>query len=179
MKAPGNAEEVLQQRDWTDAALRAAGFRFCRPRKRLVMARELGTARTIRTVDGPLQALPGDMLCFRPDGESRAHPDEHEHWPVRRELFGQNYRPWDERLPDLPDLPLFFQSGCAAWYKHRGVWAQRLLARRRIQSLESAQPVTVGAGQWLLIGSAGEPWHMDDEAFRSRYFLPAGSGDAD
>lgn len=172
MTAPGMADEVLQQRDWTDEDLLAAGFRFFLPRKRLVMARAMGQARTIRTADGPLQALPGDMLCFRPDGRARARADEHEHWPVRRDLFDQNYQRWDEPLPDLPDLPVFFQSGHTAWYKHRGVWARRLTARRRIQSLESARPVQVRAGQWLLIGSAGEPWHMDDDAFGGRYFLP-------
>lgn len=172
MKAARDADEVLRQRDWSAEALRAAGFRLYLPRKRLVMAREVGAARTVRSADGPLQARPGDVLCHRPDGHSRGHPDRHEHWPVRRALFERNYRPWDEALPDLPDLPLFLQAGYSAWYKHRGVQAQRLRARRRVQSLESAQPVQVAAGQWLLIGSAGEPWHMDDAAFRSRYFMP-------
>lgn len=164
-----DADAVLRQRDWSEEALRAAGFRHFQPRKRLVMARELGNARTIRTADGALHARPGDMLCYRPDEQTRAHPDEHEHWPVRRELFEKNYRPWDEVLPDLADLPLFFQAGCSAWYKHGGIWAQRLATRQLIQSLESATPVQVAAGQWLLIGSAGEPWHMNDAAFRSRY----------
>lgn len=173
MKAASDADEILRQRDWSEDALRAAGFRLWLPRKRLVMARAAGVARTVRTADGPLQARSGDMLCYRPDEQARARLDEHEHWPVRRELFERNYRPWDEALPDLADLPAFLQAGFSAWYKHRGVQAQRLSARRRVQSLESAQPVQVAAGHWLLIGSAGEPWHMDDAAFRSRYFIPA------
>ncbi len=175
MGSARDEEAVLRQRDWTREALCAAGFRYYQPRKRLVMVRELGSARTVRTADGPLHAWPGDMLCFRPDEQSRAHPDDHEHWPVRRDLFEQNYRHWDEVLPDLADLPVFFQTGCSAWYKHGGVWARRLATRQLIQSLESAAPVQVAAGQWLLIGSAGEPWHMDDAAFRSRYREP---GDA-
>lgn len=169
MSSARDAAAVLRQRDWNEEALRAAGFRHFQPRKRLVMARELGCARAVRTADGALEARPGDMLCYRPDEQARAHPDEHEHWPVRRDLFEQNFRPWDELLPDLADLPLFFQAGCSAWYKHGGVWAQRLARKRLIQSLESAAPVQVAAGQWLLIGSAGEPWHMSDAAFRSRY----------
>ncbi len=169
MGSARDADAVLRQRDWTEEALRATGFRLFHPRKRLVMARELGCARTVRTADGALQAWPGDMLCYRPDEQTRAHREEHEHWPVRRDLFEKNYRPWDEQLPDLTDLPLFFQAGCSAWYKHSGVWARKLATRQLIQSLESAAPVQVAAGQWLLIGSAGEPWHMNDSAFRSRY----------
>lgn len=164
-----DADAILRQRDWSEEALRAAGFRRFQPRKRLVMARELGCARTVRTADGALHARPGDMLCYRPDEQSRAHPDEHEHWPVRRDLFEKNYQPWDEGLPDLADLPLFFQAGCSAWYKQARVWARKLTNRQLIQSLESPSPVLVAAGQWLLIGSAGEPWHMNDAAFHSRY----------
>ena len=170
-----DADAVLRQRDWTVEALGAAGFRHFQPRKRLVMARELGCARTVRTADGALHARPGDMLCYRPDEQARADPESHEHWPVRRDLFEKNYRPWEELLPDLADLALFFQAGCSAWYKHGGVWARKLTSGQHIQSLESAGPVLVAAGQWLLIGSAGEPWHMNDAAFRSRYREASGS----
>ena len=170
MTAAMDPDEVLRQRDWSEDELRAAGFQFWLPRKRLVMARELRTAQTIVSNAGPLQALPGDMLCYRPDDPTQ--PGGGERWPVRRELFERVYRPWDEALPQVAGLEALQQAGCRPWYKVRGVWALGLLAARRVQSLESAQPVTVAAGNWLLIGLAGEPWHMDDAAFHSRYHLP-------
>ena len=170
MTAAMDAAEVLRQRDWSEDALRAAGFRFWLPRKRLVMARELSAAQTVMSNAGPLQALPGDILCYRPDDPAQS--GEGERWPVRRELFEGVYRPWDEALPQLAGLEALQQAGCRPWYKYRGLWALRLQAARRVQSLESAQPVTVAAGNWLLIGLAGEPWHMDDAAFHSRYHRP-------
>ena len=170
MTAAMDADEVLRQRDWSEDELRAAGFRCWLPRKRLVMARELRAAQTVMSNFGPLQALPGDMLCYRP--EDPTQPGAGERWPVRHELFERVYRPWDEALPQLAGIEALQQAGCRPWYKYRGVWALRLHAARRVQSLESAQPVTVNAGNWLLIGLAGEPWHMDDAAFHSRYHLP-------
>ncbi len=175
MTAARGADEILRQRDWTDTELRAAGFQFWLPRKRLVMARELSAARTVHSVVGPLQANAGDMLCYRPDGQERAQLNELERWPVRRDLFERDYRAWDEALPELAGLDVLQQAGCTPWYKVRGVWAQRLTEAQCVQSLESAQPVSVAAGNWLLIGLSGEPWHMDEAAFGSRYHLP---GDA-
>lgn len=167
-----DADEVLRQRRWSQEALRAAGFRFWLPRKRLVMARRLEAAMTVMSPVGPLQALAGDMLCYRPDGQARAQIREYEHWPVRQALFERDYRPWDEALPRLAGLEALQRAGCAPWYKYRGVWAQRLGAARRVQSLEGARPQVVAAGQWLLIGLSGEPWHMDEGHFRSRYHRP-------
>jgi len=167
-----DADEVLRQRRWSQEALRAAGFRFWLPRKRLVMARRPGAAMTVMSPVGPLQALAGDMLCYRPDGRPRAEISECEHWPVRQALFERDYRPWDEALPRLAGLEALQRAGCTPWYKYRGVWAQRRGAARRVQSLESARPQVVAAGQGLLIGLAGEPWHMDEGQFRSRYRRP-------
>ncbi len=162
-------DAVLRQRTWSDAELRAAGFRRWRPRKRLVMARELQEALTIDSAVGPLRALPGDMLCYRPDDAENAPLAELERWPVRRDVFARNYRPWDEALPPVTSLAALQEAGCRPWYKAGAVWAQRLTEARRVQSPESPQPVTAAAGEWLLIGLAGEPWHMDDAAFHSRY----------
>ena len=167
MTAARDRNEVLRQRAWSEDALRAAGFRFWLPRKRLVMARRLSAAATVMSSVGPLQAASGDWLCHR--------PDEHEHWLVRQDLFERSYRPWDETLPRLAEIDDLRQAGCTPWYKYRGVWAQQLQAERCIQSLESAEPLRVEVGNWLLVGLAGEPWHMDDTAFRSRYHRPRDS----
>lgn len=167
-----SAATTLRQRDWTDAELRAAGYQFWLPRKRLVLARELREAMTVHSAAGPLQARAGDMLCYRPDVQERAQLADLEQWPVRRDLFERDYRPWDEALPQLAGLDALLQAGCRPWHKVRGVWAQRLTEAQCVQSLESARAVSVAAGHWLLIGLSGEPWHMDEAAFRSRYQPP-------
>ena len=64
------------------------------------------------------------------------------------------------------------EFGCLPYYKATGVWAIRLEEPRLIQSLESPRPVEVPPGRWLVIGSEGEPYHVNDRVFRQRYIVP-------
>ena len=168
--------DVLRQRKWTEAELKAEGFQYYPTIKRLVMAKLLFQAKDINIETETITGKVGDFICYEPDTHYHENPDEYEHWPVRRDIFIKNYRPWDE--PDWKPGPAekhLLSLGCQPYYKHLGVWAQRLREARQVQSLESAEPVTIPAGLWLVIGVEGEPYHTDDEEFRSRYEVPAES----
>ncbi len=161
---------ILQQRNWTEAQLRAAGFEYFLKRKLLVMARELTHTRRIDVSLETLVAQPGDILCFDPGDKRRKSLNDYDHWPVRGDLFQSVYRPWDERnwQPNAAEQHLL-KHGCRPYYKVSGVWARRLRRSMLIQSLESPHPVKVPAGYWLCIGSQGEPYHMSDRKFHERY----------
>ncbi len=168
------AQDVIRQRRWTPEELQAAGFRYYPRRKELTLARVLPEAEAplwIETAWAVLEADAGDMICYRPEpGEARAALDEYDHWPVRPDIFAQDYAAWD--VPDLPDFPAVRQllaAGCRAYYKRAGCWARRLAAPTAVLSLESAEPVVYPPGGWLCIGTAGEPWVQPDASFRERY----------
>jgi hypothetical protein len=166
--------EVLRQRNWTDLELKEAHFKYYEPRKRLVMAKVLRTSRTISITMESLLATAGDIVCYDPGGK-QARPDleQYDHWPVRKDLFKQNYKPWDEKgwRPSPAEAHLL-ENGCRPYYKAVGIWARRLRKAMPVQSLESPEPILVPPGRWLCIGSQGEPYHMGDEKFRTRYLAP-------
>jgi hypothetical protein len=93
---------------------------------------------------------------------------------VRRDLFRQTYRQWDEPdwKPNAAENHLM-ENGCRPFYKAVGVWAKRLRKSAYVQSLESPEPVLVPPGRWLCIGTEGEPYNMNDGNFRTRYIVPA------
>ena len=103
----------------------------------------------------------------------RENLDDYDHWPVRRDLFRQNYRAWNEPgwKPNAAELHLI-THGCRPYYKKVGVWAQCLQHPMYVQSLESPRPALIPPGRWLCIGVQGEPYHMNDREFRSRYIVP-------
>lgn len=162
--------KVLKQRDWTEAELKAANFRYYPVRKRLVMAKILHEARDIEITLEVLSAGEGDIICYTPGDEAKENLDDYNHWPVRRDLFRQNYRPWNEPgwQPNPAELHLM-SYGCRPYYKTVGIWAQRLTRSLFVQSLESPRPVLLPPGRWLCIGVQGEPYHMNDYEFNSRY----------
>jgi hypothetical protein len=169
-------QRILRQRDWTEQELRAAGFRYYLPVKRLTMARLNGEAKTITTRLETLLASAGDVICYSPGDTRRQSLDEYEHWPVRRDLFMQNYRPWDETdwKPTAAQQDLL-DRGCRPFYRAAGIWAKRLRRPLHVQSLESPEPTLIPPGRWLCIGAHGEPYNMDDANFRSRYLVPPDS----
>lgn len=166
--------EVLRQREWTESDLIAAHFKRYEPRKRLVMAKVLRTSRTIAITMESLLATAGDIICYDPgNGEARPDLDDYDHWPVRKDLFRQNYKQWDEKgwRPNAAEAHLL-ENGCRPYYKAAGIWARRLRKGLVVQSLESPEPILVPPGRWLCIGTEGEPYHMSDSKFRTRYVVP-------
>lgn len=163
---------VLRQREWTESELRAAHFQYYEPRRRLVMARLLKDTINIKMTLETLVARTGSIICYEPGDERREHLDDYEHWPVRADLFHKTYRPWKEAAwkPNPAEAHLL-SLGCLPYYKHIGIWAQRLARPIYVQSLESPKPVLVPPGRWLCIGAQGEPYHMNDREFRERYLI--------
>lgn len=170
--AGGLVVNVLRQQKWTEAELIAADFGLYYPTKRLVMARVLPDAKSIEITLETLAARKGDIICYAPGTIVHQNLDEYEHWPVRRDLFRQTYRQWDEPdwKPNAAESHLM-EHGCRPFYKAAGVWAKRLRKSMYVQSLESPEPVLVPPGRWLCIGTEGEPYHMNDENFRTRYIV--------
>jgi hypothetical protein len=164
----------LRQRKWSQAELQAVGFQYYETRKRVVMARLVSEARSIEMTLETLIVGAGDIICYDPGDTLQPSIDDYDHWPVKRDLFLKTYRPWDDPLwrPSEPAAHLM-QHGCRPYYKAAGVWALRLQRDIYLQSLESPRPVLVPPGRWLCIGSKGEPYHMSDSKFRSRYIIPA------
>ncbi|MBZ0301782.1 MAG: hypothetical protein K8J31_18690 [Anaerolineae bacterium] len=167
---------ILRQRKWTDEELKAEGFQYYQPVKRLVMARLLFQSKNIDLSTETITGKVGDFICYNPGSDYHENPDEYDHWPVRRDIFFKSYRPWDEASwkPNVPEKHLL-SLGCQPYYKYLGVWAQRLRETRAVQSLESPEPVDIPAGYWLIIGSEGEPYSTPDDEFRKRYEVSAES----
>ena len=164
---------ILRQRKWTDDELKAGGFRYFQPIKRLIMARLLAENKRIDIETETITGKIGDFICYRPGTEARDNADDYDHWPVRRDIFFKNYKAWDD--PDWQPNPAerhLLSTGCQPFYKALGVWAQRLHHPQRVQSLESPIPAVISPGYWLIIGVEGEPYSMSDESFRGRYAVP-------
>lgn len=171
-------DQVLRQRSWTEAELRTSKLKYYAPRKQLVMARVVQTPTEVKATIEILEAGKGDLMIYDPgNGTKRPHLDDYEHWPVNRDLFRKSYKPWDDAQwqPSEAEADLI-AYGCRPFYKYSGVWAMRLTQSVPIQSLESKQPVQVPPGRWLVIGSQGEPYHMSDAKFRSRYIIADAGG---
>lgn len=167
--------QVLRQRKWTEAELQRSGFRYYLPTKRLVMARIVKDQESPKIIDRTKESLiakTGDVICYNAGQEAKASVDDYDQWPVRLDLFKQNYKPWDDiRWKPTPAEAHLWKHGCKPFYKAAGVWAMRLGKPVYIQSLESPEPVLVEAGRWLCIGAKGEPYHMDNKKFTSHYIV--------
>ncbi len=167
---------VLRQREWADEELKAAGFQFYKPVKRLVMAKLLFDTKNVDIQIETITGRIGDFLCYNPGQTVHDNPDEYDHWPVRRDIFFKTYKPWPkEGWEPNPAEQHLMDLGCLPYYKDLGVWAQRLHESRQVQSLESPEPVAIPPGRWLLIGSKGEPYSTTNEEFRKRYIVPQDS----
>lgn len=168
-------DEVMRQRDWTDAELRAAGYRYYQRRKQLVLAGRLPPSAAPLEIHYPLETViaeAGDVICFEVGDVVHQRVLDYEHWSVKPDIFLETYRKWD--VPGWqpgPPVKYLMKHGCRPYYKSQGAWAIRLSEATWIQSLESSEPLLVPEGMWLLIGTSGEPWHNSDEQFRSRYVV--------
>ena len=166
-----NTTQVLRQRAWTEEELRASRLKYYAPRKKLVMARLVEVPVEVKKTIDVLSARKGDIMIYDPgDGQPQQSLDHYEHWPIRADLFRKTYKVWDDvKWQPTPAESHLLAHGCRPYYKHKGVWALHLTSPVYIQSLESKKPVKVPPGRWLVIGSEGEPYHLNDNKFRERY----------
>lgn len=164
---------ILKQREWTEAELKARGFHYFEPIKRLVMARIAQEMTEVQVTLEVLVAAEGYIICYNPSDAIYDDIDQYDHWPVQADLFRQNYKRWDE--PGWQPTPAqihLLAKGCRPFYKTSGIWALKLPIPIYVQSLESPEPVVVPAGRWLCIGTEGEPYNMNEKNLRERYLVP-------
>lgn len=165
---------VLRQREWSDDQLKAAGFNYYQPVKRMVMAKLITDMTQVKVTLEVLTAKSGDIMLYSPGDTPHDNLDDYDHWPAKRDIFTQNYARWDD--PNWKPGAIekqFLINGCIPYYRKRGVWALKLPISIYMQTLESPEPVIVPKGRWLLIGSQGEPYSQSDEDFYERYVVPA------
>lgn len=171
-------DEVIRQRNWTEAQFLAAGFRYYARRRQLTMAARIPASHAPLKIAYALETVladAGDVLCFDAETTPRPRLLDYDHWSVKPAVFLATYRKWD--MTDWAPTPTQAQlwaRGCRPYYKHAGAWARQLTTPTYVQSLESPEPALIPAGAWLLIGSEGAPWHNTDALFRERYVIDAG-----
>ncbi|NWG17893.1 MAG: hypothetical protein HXY41_14790 [Chloroflexi bacterium] len=173
----GGRPRVVRQRKWTEKELRAQGFRYYDPHKQVTMARRLPPAEAPKTIQTPwdtIVATAGYYIAYQASETPGKPLDAYSPRPIEPKIFRETYAPWRE--PDWKPTPTqayLLKLGCKPYYKTVGVWAKRLKEPTLVKSLESSKPSLAPAGAWLCVGSAGEPWTVTDEWFRSRYAPPS------
>ncbi|MEO8607532.1 MAG: hypothetical protein ABI690_06605 [Chloroflexota bacterium] len=171
--------KIFAQRKWTTDQLVAQGFHYYKPRKRITMARVLQSfeaPKVIKTSWDTIVAKAGYYIAYAPGDVLRKDLDDYDPRPIEPHIFKQTYRPWKE--PDWKPTRVeryLMKMGCKPYYKTAGVWAKRLKHETWVQSIESSKPSLSPVGAWLCVGTAGEPWTVEDRWFRARYIIP-GSG---
>ena len=166
--------ELIEQKNWTDDELIAAGFRPYVRRKQVVMARQLPAEDSPREIPSKYEILVADgeyVICYDTGDHVGGRFEDYHRWPIRKDIFDRDYRIWDEVgwMPIPAQLHLM-SLGCLPYYKIAHVWAKELVQDTPVRSLESPEPVLIPAGAWLCIGTEGEPYSMDKETFHSRYY---------
>ncbi|MBZ0281062.1 MAG: hypothetical protein K8L97_09990 [Anaerolineae bacterium] len=167
---------VYKQHKWTDAELKADGFRYFYPIKRVTMARQLPqneAPKRIKTSWDTIIAQAGSYIAYVAGNTLKSSLDDYEPRPIEPHIFHDTYTTWNEPgwKPTATESHLM-RMGCKPYYKTAGVWAKRLTASTLVQSMESPVPSVAPAGAWLCIGVAGEPWSVTDDWFRFRYIIP-------
>jgi len=168
-------QNILKQREWTDEELVSAGFHYYQRKKQLVMAARLPSDLAPLEIHYPLETViadAGDVICFDPGDTVRHTLIDYDHWSVKYPIFVRTYRNWDEVawMPP-PQVDFLLERGCKPYYKSQGAWSKQLTEAMWIQSVESPDPIEVPPGMWLMIGTKGEPWHVEDDKFRERYII--------
>ncbi|HLV36762.1 MAG TPA: hypothetical protein VKY59_16685 [Spirillospora sp.] len=165
--------QVWTQRRWQDHELRALGFARYETQRQIRMARLITQPGEVDITKEKLEVDAGYMLCYNPGTIALPNLKDYDQWPVRFDLFHQNYQPWPtEGWQPNPAEKHLMENGCKPYYKATSVWAKRLKKRVYVQSLESKEPIAIPPGYWLCIGAEGEPYHMRDAKFRDHYIAP-------
>lgn len=169
--------QVIRQRVWTEAQLKAGGFHYFQRRKQLVMAGRLPVSAAPLRIEYDFEhgyAQAGDVIIYEPGSEVHSHWKKYHFWSVKPDIFKATYRPWNEPdwTPTATERDLM-RYNCRPYYKAQGAWARQLKTPVFVQSLEHPDPIKVPVGFWVLIGDKGDPWSMSDDDFRKRYLVPA------
>ncbi|MEQ8672626.1 MAG: hypothetical protein RLP44_12020 [Aggregatilineales bacterium] len=167
-------EDIVRQRNWTEDELKAQGYSYYERKKDVVLARKLPDSeapKTIRTAQGDtLIAQEGYIICYSSSEGEFDSLEKFVQWPVEPSIFAKTYKRWDDPdwQPDPAQLKLI-ALGCKPYYKFVGVWVKKAKDDVLLQSLEHAEPVKVKTGQYIAIGSDGEPYSMGENTLHSRY----------
>src|SRR5205814_2088082 len=125
----GKIKAILKQREWTDAELKAAGFRYLARKKQLVMARVLPVSESpmvIKTEYDSLVVRAGFVICYDPGDVVHMTLYSYPFWPVRPDIFTATYKEWDEpNWKPTPPQAHLMNRGCKPYYKHVGIWARQ------------------------------------------------------
>lgn len=169
-------DEVIRTKSWTQEELMTVGCTYYQRKKQLVMAARLPESAAPMEIHYTYETViaeAGDVIIFDPGTEVRKRLRDYDYWSVKYDIFRNDYRKWNaEDWIPTPSQMHLMKHHCNPFYKKQGVWAKRLTKETYIQSLESPKPQLVPAGMWLVIGSSGEPWHIEDSVFRQRYVVP-------
>jgi hypothetical protein len=167
--------QVYIQRDWKDEALLVDGFQSYYPVKRITMMRLLPleeAPETMASAGNIVTAEAGYWVAYEAGYKLKETLDEYHPRPIEPNIFARTYRLWDEPKRHLTPPQAHLQRlGCQAYYKTANVWAKLLTTEVWVQSIESAEPTLVPAGEWLCIGVEGEPWSMTEVWFQAHYRL--------
>lgn len=142
-------------------ALLARGFRPYR-KTTITFARQMDRRFRVQLPNGDvLHGLPGDYGCVSPDDGGK--------WIVAREIFEQTYAPAtltpaEQRTRIHARL---LRSGFQPFRKHQITWAKKVTRPLRLPTLEGE--VTAQPGDYLCIGSKGEPWPQPASRFEAHY----------
>lgn len=166
--------DVIRQQQWTEDALKRAGFERYERKKTLVMARILPASEAPKTIISAhgerMVASAGYRICYAPSASVYEQLDEYEQWAVDPDIFNKTYKAWDEAdWTPSPSEAKLMALGCRPYYKAEGVWAKKLAHDIYMQSLESPSPTLVSSGRVLAIGVDGEPYAMLESEFEKRY----------
>lgn len=165
--------EVYESKKWTKEELKELGFKQYARRKNVIMARRLPSSEApleIKTDQGDTIIAQADyMICYNAGDTVLPQLRDYHHWPVEPNIFNATYKEWDEPIELTPPMKHLMKLGCQPYYKAAGVWAKDLDEDVYIQSLEHEKPVLVQKDRYLAIGSEGEPYHLSDTSFNSRY----------
>lgn len=168
-------DDVIRTRYWTESELLTVGCQYYHRKKQMVLAARLPEALAPLEIHFPLETVTaeaGDVIVFDPGEQRESNLRSYDHWPVKLDIFLEAYGRWDEPWTPNDAQQHLLDHHCKPYYKQIGVWAKLLEKDTYIQSLESVDPQLVPAGFWVAIGSSGEPWHIEDDVFRSRYAVP-------
>ena len=151
------------------SALLARGFRPYR-KSTITFARQMNRRFHVRLESGDvLHGQPGDYACVSPDDGGK--------WIVARDIFEQTYAPIKLKPDQQTGIHArLLRSGFQPHGKHQITWAKKIEKPIRVPTLEGE--VMAHPGDYLCIGSKGEPWPQPAARFEAHYkpvALPARS----
>jgi hypothetical protein len=144
----------------SSSALLERGFRPYR-KSTVTYAKQMDRRFSVRFDNGEvLRGKPGDYACVSPDDGGK--------WIVARDIFKDTYAPVKIKPAQQTGIHArLLNSGFRPFGKNQVTWAKKVSKPIRLHTLEGdiiAQP-----GDYLCIGSKGEPWPQKADRFEAHY----------